>query len=75
VQKKPTHPAQIRLIESDEAEPRVRLARGKQYEVTVAPIVDNDLRAIADEADAPPARPARLCGSRSTCIALVEIDE
>jgi hypothetical protein len=75
VEKKARRTAKIHLIASDEPEPRARLVPGKRYEVTVAPIVDNDLRAVADEAEAAPAaRPARLCGGRTTCVAIVEIE-
>jgi hypothetical protein len=67
--------AKIHLIESDETEPKVRLAAGKRYEVFATSIVDHDLKAIAEEAKEPRQRPARLCGSRSTCLAIVETGE
>ena len=67
--------SKIHLIESDESEPRVKLTLGKRYEVVVTPIVDADLRQITEEVDdAQARRPSRLCGSRSTCVALVEIE-
>jgi hypothetical protein len=38
-------------------------------------IVDSDLEAIKEETEEGAAlRPARLCGSRSTCVAIVEVD-
>lgn len=61
----------IRLIESDDDHPMVRLQPGKRYEVMVTSVVDNNLAAVAEETGAA-ARPARLCGSRSTCMAIVE---
>lgn len=64
----------IHLVQSDEAEPKVRLSPGKRYEVTVTTVVDSDFRAIEAETERPATRPARLCGSRSTCVAIVEID-
>jgi len=64
----------IHLIASEDDEPRVKLIPGKRYEVVVTQIVDSNLQAIAEEADHPAARPARLCRSRTTCIAIVELD-
>jgi hypothetical protein len=64
----------IRLIAADETEPRVRLVPGKRYEVSVVAVVDSDLKAIDDEVVDPGTRPPRLCGSRSTCLAVIEID-
>jgi hypothetical protein len=66
--------AKIHLIQSDDAVPLVRVAPGKRFEVVATTVVDSDLRAIDDETEAPGARPARLCGSRSTCVAIVELD-
>lgn len=63
----------IRMIECDDSEPRVRLAAGKRFEVVATTVVDTDLNQIADD-EAANARPARLCGSRSTCVAIVEIE-
>jgi hypothetical protein len=61
----------IHLVESEDAEPRVKLEAGKRYEVISTAIVDADLNRIdVDER----ARPARLCGSRNTCVAIVVID-
>lgn len=65
--------ASIRLIQSDETEPLVRLTPGRKFEVAAVPIVDRNL----DEVTGDPGdeiRPPRLCGSRSTCLAIVEID-
>ena len=64
----------IRLIESDDEQPRVMLTPGKRYEVVATQVVDSDLRAVTDEAEGPALRPPRLCGSRSTCLAIVEIE-
>lgn len=73
-----TEPAQgsrINLIQSDEQEPLVRMVPGKRFEVAVVPVVDRDLSAVRDETVASEGiRPARLCGSRETCLAIVEID-
>ena len=65
----------IRLIASDDAEPRVRLAVGKRYEVIATTIVDHNLDDVAEEAKDPALRPPRLCGSKSTCVAIVETSE
>ncbi|MFF9408075.1 hypothetical protein ACF1B0_21500 [Streptomyces anandii] len=65
----------IRLIESDDENPKVRTAPGGRFEVVVATVVDSDLQAVTGETTAKEAlRPARLCGSRGTCVAIVEID-
>jgi hypothetical protein len=64
----------VHLIQSDDAEPRVKLTSGKRFEVVATPIVDCNFDAISEEAAEPQARPPRLCGSRSTCVAIVEID-
>jgi hypothetical protein len=61
------------LIQSDDSEPLVRLRPGKRYEVVATPVVDSEMRPVTDETG-PEARPARLCGSRSTCVAIVEIE-
>jgi len=66
--------AKIHLVQSDDAEPRVKLSPGRRYEVVTTSIVDIDFQAIGDQADHAAARPARLCGSRSTCVAIVEIE-
>jgi hypothetical protein len=63
----------IKLIASEEGEPRVEHRAGKRYEVAVVPIVDRDLNAM-EEGIEEAARPARLCGSRSTCVAIIEIE-
>ncbi len=63
------------LVASDDEQPRVRLEPGRRYDVVLTPIVDSDLRALKEEADqGPAARPSRLCGSRSTCLAIVEVE-
>jgi hypothetical protein len=73
--KESAKPAKILLIQTDETEPRVKLVPGKRYDVVAVPVVDQDLRAITEEVKDPSQmRPPRLCGSRSTCMALVEID-
>jgi hypothetical protein len=64
----------IQLIASEEAEPPVERRTGKRYEVAVVPIVDRDLNAVEEGIDETLARPPRLCGSRSTCIAIIEIE-
>ena len=63
----------IRLIQSDEAEPLVRLTPGRKFEVAVVPIVDRNLDEVTEDAGEE-VRPPRLCGSRSTCLAIVEIE-
>jgi hypothetical protein len=63
------------LIASDEEQPLVRLEPGKRYDVVLTPIVDSDLQALQEETEqGPAARPPRLCGSRSTCLAIVEVE-
>lgn len=64
----------VHLIQSEDAEPRVRLTPGKRYEVAVTAVVDSDLQRVEDETETPAIRPSRLCGSKSTCVAIVEID-
>jgi hypothetical protein len=65
----------VHLVASDDEQPRVRLAPGKRYDVVATSIVDSDLKTIKDETDEGAAlRPARLCGSRSTCLAIVEVE-
>ncbi|MEU8034695.1 hypothetical protein AB0C13_40180 [Streptomyces sp. NPDC049099] len=69
------HRTRIRLVESDDEQPKVRTTLGSRFEVVVATVVDSDLQAITDEILTNQAkRPPRLCGSRSTCLAIVEID-
>jgi hypothetical protein len=63
----------IYLIESDDAEPQVKLTPGKRYDVISTTVVDRDLRQVQESAEKPAVRPPRLCGSRSTCMAIVEI--
>jgi hypothetical protein len=65
----------VRLIASDDERPRVPVEPGKTYEVVVTSIVDSDLAAVdAETAEGSNLRPARLCGSRSTCVAIVEVE-
>ena len=63
----------IRLIQSDDAEPLVRLTPGRRFEVAAVPIVDRNLDEVTDGAGEE-VRPPRLCGSRTTCLAIVEIE-
>jgi hypothetical protein len=63
----------IRLIQSDDPEPLVRLTPGRRFEVVAVPIVDRNLDQVTDDAGEE-VRPPRLCGSRSTCLAIVEIE-
>jgi hypothetical protein len=62
----------IHLVQSDDEAPRVKLEVGKRYEVVATTIVDSELGNVGpgDERS----RPARLCGSHSTCVAIVEIE-
>jgi hypothetical protein len=62
----------IRLIQSDETEPQVRQTAGR-FEVAVVPVVDRNLNQVTEDAGEE-IRPARLCGMKSTCIAIVEIE-
>jgi hypothetical protein len=49
------------------------LTPGKRFDVIVTTVVDRDFRQVAESVQKPPEKPPRLCGSRSTCIAIVEI--
>lgn len=71
---KRTSGTRVHLIQSDDERPRVRLDPGKRYDVVVTSVVDSDLEAIKDETEGTALRPARLCGSRSTCVAIVETE-
>lgn len=64
----------VQLVASDDERPRVRLEPGKRYDVVVTSVVDSDLEAIKDETEGGTLRPARLCGSRTTCLAIVETE-
>ncbi|MCF3106958.1 hypothetical protein IPZ58_36175 [Streptomyces roseoverticillatus] len=64
----------IQLVSSEDDQPMVKAVPGKCFEVVTATVVDSDLQAVSDETADVSARPARLCGSRSTCVAIVEID-
>jgi hypothetical protein len=64
----------VYLLASDDERPFVRLEPGKHYDVSITTVVDSDLKSVADEAEGDALRPARLCGSRSTCVAIVETE-
>ncbi|MFE4874319.1 hypothetical protein [Streptomyces sp. NPDC056682] len=67
--------AKIRLIASDDTDPQLPVVSGHQYEVVTTTIVDSQLSDIAEETSGETARrPPRLCGSRSTCVAIVETE-
>lgn len=74
MQEKPASAPKIRLVASDEEQQHVRLTPGARYEVAVTAIVDSQLEDISEEALGSAPRPPRLCGSRSTCVAIVEIE-
>jgi hypothetical protein len=56
----------VHLIESDDAEPKVKIKPGTKFEVRATQVVDTQLTPTGKVA-------ARLCGGTSTCVALVEI--
>jgi hypothetical protein len=60
--------AQVRLIDSDDAEPTIKLKPGMRFEVHATTIVDTELKPARKVA-------ARLCGGTSTCLALIEVSE
>lgn len=64
----------VHLVASDDERPQVRLEPGKHYDVVVTSVVDSNLEAIKDETEEGALRPARLCGSRTTCLAIVETE-
>jgi len=66
--------ATIRLIESDDEQPKVALTPGRRFEVIATPVVDSDLNSVSEETKGQPLRPSRLCGSHSTCVAILEIE-
>jgi hypothetical protein len=75
VQDKPASTPKIRLVASEEEQQHVRLTPGARYEVAVTTIVDSQLEDISEESFGNDVqRPPRLCGSRSTCVAIVEIE-
>ncbi|MFE6286339.1 hypothetical protein [Streptomyces sp. NPDC057877] len=74
MQENPASTPKIRLVASDEEQQHVRLTPGTRYEVAVTTIVDSQLEDISEESLGSAARPPRLCGSRSTCVAIVEIE-
>jgi hypothetical protein len=67
----------ILLVASDERDPKIERRTGKRFLVNAVSIVDTNLRKVAGEAAGvfrpKPKRPPRLCGSRSTCVAIVEL--
>lgn len=71
---KPMPGVRVRLIQSDDERPQVRLDPGRRYDVVVTAVVDTDLESIKDETEGTTLRPARLCGGRSTCIAIFETE-
>ena len=71
--KTPTPASKIRLVQSDDQQPSVKLEAGKRYEVVVATIVDGNLDAVGP-GTTPPARPPRLCGGNDTCVAIIETE-
>lgn len=56
----------VHLIESDDASPSITLTPGMRFEVKTTQVVDAALQPSQKVA-------ARLCGSTSTCLALVEL--
>ena len=76
MKKKPARVARprVRLIQSEDRQPVVKLTAGKRYEVVATSVVDSDMRPVGSISRRPPKRPPRLCGSRGTCVAIVEID-
>ena len=57
----------IKLINSDEKYPVIKLKPGLKFEVSTVALVGTDLKKPTKIA-------ARLCGGTSTCLALIEID-
>ena len=70
----PTSNIKVQLVASDDERPRLRLEPGRHYDVIVTSVVDADLQTIKAETEGSMLRPARLCGSRSTCVAIVETE-
>jgi hypothetical protein len=56
----------VHLIESDEAQPTLKIKPGMRFEVRATTIVDSEMKPGKKVA-------ARLCGGTTTCLALVEI--
>jgi hypothetical protein len=56
----------VHLIESDDLSPSITLKSGMRFEVKTTQVVDGALQPSQKIA-------ARLCGSTSTCLALVEL--
>lgn len=64
----------IYVLKTDDPEPHIKVEPGKQYSVTTVSVVDNSLDLINEQSGGE-LRPARLCGSNSTCLAIIEITE
>ena len=62
--------AKVRLIASEKRRPSVKLARSARYQVVATSLVDAHGTALRPSRRP---RPPRLCGSRSTCMAIVEL--
>jgi len=56
----------VHLIESDKENPAITLTSGMRFEVKTTQVVDAALQPSQKIA-------ARLCGSTSTCLALIEV--
>lgn len=56
------------LIASDDAQPAVSMTSGKRFDVRTVQVVDPSLKPSGKMA-------ARLCGSTSTCVALIEVED
>ena len=56
------------FIVSDEANPSVKLKPGMKFEVQSVQLMDPTLKKV-------PTTKAALCGSSSTCVALIEVGE
>ena len=57
----------IKLIQSKDKNPVVKVKAGMRFEVTSVSVVTPELRK-------PDKIAARLCGGTSTCLALIELD-
>ncbi|MFF2122593.1 hypothetical protein ACFVXH_35275 [Kitasatospora sp. NPDC058184] len=67
--------AKVRLIASEDTDPQVHVPPGQTYEIVTATIVDSQLSDIVEETSSGRTlSPARLCGSRSTCVAILETE-
>ncbi len=61
-------PPEVKLIVSQEKQPKVALKPGMRVEVTTVKLVDPNLAR-------PPKIAARLCGGSGTCLALIDLGE